>query len=76
MQKKRSISQSSRKKSSKKKSMVLKKAACSVCETKCGMVISTQNALYKKYSYVHMSELSLINKYVNEKKPRNVEMIK
>ncbi len=72
MQKKRSISQSSRKKSVKKKTIVLRKTLCLVCEPKCGMMILTQKSLYKKYSYHHMSELTAIDKYVNEKKPRNV----
>ncbi len=76
MQKKRSVSQSSRKKSVKKKTIVLRKTLCLVCEPKCGMMILTQKSLYKKYSYHHMSELTAIDKYVNEKKPRNVQMLK
>lgn len=76
MQKKRSISQTSRKKSSKKKGIVLKKAACSVCEIKCGMVILTQKSLYNKYSSLHISEPAVIDKFVLKKQALNVEMIK
>lgn len=67
MQKKRSISITQRK-NSKKKTLPQKKKTCSICITSGGLGMMVQKSLFRKYSQVHFSELSMIDKCMEEAK--------